>query len=116
VNILTQPRSDTSTTDTTTGDRRGPGRRPRPVLRLLALLAALAIACSGGVVVAQYLTRPATVAPAVVYEEPNANTREDRVPRPVPQEPNANNREDRVPRPVPQEPNANNRESRVTPR
>jgi hypothetical protein len=49
------------------------------------------------VVIAQYFTRPATTTAPVVYQEPNANTREGRVPQPVPPEPNANTREGRVP-------------------
>jgi hypothetical protein len=84
---------------------------PRRVVWLLALLVAMAVAAVVGVAVAAHLTSPATVAPTV-YHEPNANTREGRVPAPTFTEPNASTREGRVPAPTYVEPNANTREGR----
>jgi hypothetical protein len=85
-------------------------QRTRRWLWLAALLVAMAAAAVVGVAVAANVTRPAPDT-GVVYQEPNANTREGRVP--TYQEPNANTREGRVPVPAYQEPNANTREGRV---
>jgi hypothetical protein len=95
---------------TRTPDTDSPGsiRRARRWLWLAALLVAMAAAAIVGVAVAAQVTRPPTDA-GVVYQEPNANTREGRVPSY--QEPNANTREGRVS--TYQEPNANTREGRV---
>ena len=87
-------------------------RQPHRITWPLALLVAVTIAGGAGVYVAANLTNaPAT--PPTIYHEPNANTREGRVPAKTVQEPNANTREDRVPTKTVQEPNANTREGRV---
>ena len=89
----------------------GGARKPRRVLWLIVLLIAMAVAGVVGVTVAAHVTDPP--APArVVYLEPNANSREGRVP--ATQEPNANEREGRVPTTAAPEPNANDREGRVS--
>ena len=54
-------------------------RRARRWLWLAALLVAMAAAAIVGVAVAAHVTRPATDT-WTVYNEPNANTREGRVP------------------------------------
>ncbi|HEY7009234.1 MAG TPA: hypothetical protein VH395_09850 [Jatrophihabitantaceae bacterium] len=79
---------------------------------MIAILVAMAVAALAGVAVATSLTSPATHA-QTVYQEPNANTREGRVPAPAQVEPNANIREGRVPTSAQVEPNANFREGRV---
>jgi hypothetical protein len=71
-------------------------RRPHRVLWLVVLLIAMALAGVVGVVVAANVTNPPEPTP-VVYEEPNANEREGRVPTTAAQVPNANEREGRVP-------------------
>jgi hypothetical protein len=69
-------------------------RKPRRGLWLIVLLIAMTVAGVVGVAVAANVTDPP--APTrVVYPEPNANSREGRVP--ATQEPNANDREGRVP-------------------
>ncbi len=88
-------------------------RRPNRVWWLLALLAAMAAAAVVGVAIAAQLTSPATHT-QTVYQEPNANDREDRVTAPTAVEPNANIREGRLPTPTDLEPNANIREGRVS--
>jgi hypothetical protein len=97
---------------TRTPDTKAPGsvRQARRWLWLAALLAAMAAAAVVGVAVTAQVTRPAPDT-GIVYQEPNANTREGRVP--TYQEPNANTREGRVPAPTVGEPNANTREDRV---
>jgi len=84
--------------------------RTRRWLWLAALLVAMAAAAVVGVAVTAQMTSPPS-SPRIVYQEPNANTREDRVP--AYQEPNANTREDRVSIQTYHEPNANTREGRV---
>jgi hypothetical protein len=87
----------------------GGARKPHRVLWLIVLLITMAVAGVAGVAVATNVTDPP--APTrVVYPEPNANSREGRVPGP----PNANDREGRVPTSAAQEPNANDREGRVS--
>jgi hypothetical protein len=87
----------------------GDTRKPHRVLWLIVLLITMAVAGVVGVAVAAHVTDPP--APTrVVYPEPNANSREGRVPGP----PNANSREGRVPTSAAQEPNANDREGRVS--
>jgi hypothetical protein len=80
-----------------TENRRKPGitRMPHRVLWLILLLIAMAVAAVVGVVVAANVTNPPAPTP-VVYQEPNANEREGRVPTTAAQEPNANEREGRV--------------------
>jgi hypothetical protein len=99
---------------TRTPETKAPGsiRQARRWVWLGALLVAMATAAVAGVAVTAQVTRPAPDT-WTVYQEPNANTREGRVP--TYQEPNANTREDRVPVPTYQEPNANTREDRVPP-
>jgi hypothetical protein len=81
---------------TCTPETRAPNsvRRARRWLWLAALLVAMATAAVVGVAVAAQVTRPAPDT-WTVYNEPNANTREGRVP--TYEEPNANTREGRVP-------------------
>ena len=88
----------------------GGARKPHRVLWLIVLLIAVAVAGVVGVAVAAHVTDPPTPT-RVVYPEPNANSREGRVPRPPP---NANDREGRAPTAAAQEPNANDREGRVS--
>jgi hypothetical protein len=97
---------------TRTAETKPPGsvRRARHWLWPATLLIAMATAAVAGVTVTAHLTRPAPDT-GIVYQEPNANTREGRVP--TYQEPNANTREGRVPAPTVGEPNANTREDRV---
>jgi hypothetical protein len=90
-----------------TRPRRRAGRSRR-IWWALAFLVAIVAATLGGLAIAAQLTNPPS-SPRIVYQEPNANTREGRVP--AYQEPNANTREGRVP--AYQEPNANTREGRV---
>jgi hypothetical protein len=85
-------------------------RRARRWLWLAALLVAMAAAAVVGVAVAAQVTRPAPDT-GIVYQEPNANSREGRAPAQT--EPNANTREGRLPTPTFTEPNANTHEGRV---
>jgi hypothetical protein len=87
-------------------------RQSHRILWLLAVFLAVAIAGVAGVAVAAHLTRPAATNP-IIYQAPNANTREGRVPSTPVQAPNANTREGRVPSTPVQAPNANTREGRV---
>ena len=68
--------------------------RSRRIWWTLAFLVAIAAATLGGLAIAAQLTSPPP-SPRIVHHEPNANTREGRVP--AHQEPNANTREGRVP-------------------
>jgi hypothetical protein len=77
-----------------------------------AIVLAMLAAAVAGVALAAQLTSPATHT-QTVYQEPNANDREGRVPTPTAVAPNANAREGRVPTPTAIEPNANAREGRV---
>jgi hypothetical protein len=97
---------------TRTPDTKAPATvgRARRWLWSAALLVAMAAAAVVGVAVTAQLTHPGPDT-GIVYQESNANTREDRVP--AYQEPNANTREGRVPVPAAVEPNANTREGRV---
>jgi hypothetical protein len=75
----------------------GDTRKPHRVLWLIVLLITMAVAGAVGVAVAAHVTDPP--APTrVVFAEPNANSREGRVPTSAAQEPNANDREGRVSR------------------
>jgi hypothetical protein len=79
--------------DTSSPARTRPTRRWLPLAVLLVAMAAAAVV---GVAVSAQVTRPAPDT-GIVYLEPNANTREGRVPAPTVVEPNANTREGRVP-------------------
>jgi hypothetical protein len=98
--------------DTWISRKPGHVQQPLHIRWMLTLLLAIVIAVVAGVVVAAHLTGPPASTPTV-YHEPNANTREGRVPAATIQEPNANTREGRVPAATIQEPNANTREGRL---
>jgi hypothetical protein len=98
--------------DTEIKGNRSSVRRPRDLIWSLALLVAMVIGGIARVTVAAHPSGPATET-RTVHQEPNANTREGRVPTPTVQETNANAREGRVPTPTVQETNANAREGRV---
>ena len=81
--------------DVEVGDERRSIRRPLRFMWPLAIFLAMVIAGAAGVIVVAQLTGPPTDS-GPVYQEPNANTREGRVPPAPYQEPNANTREGRV--------------------
>jgi hypothetical protein len=81
--------------DVEVGDERRSIQRPHHFMWPLAILLAMLIAAAAGVIVVAQLTGPPTDN-GPVYQEPNANTREGRVPPAPYQQPNANTREGRV--------------------
>jgi hypothetical protein len=91
--LHTDPRPGTSAT----GHGRTIGHRARRLWWTLALLLALAVAATLGVVVAAQLTHPPASTPTVQQTE-NSNRREDRVSGPAPAAPTPppNAREDRA--------------------
>ena len=82
--------------DTEISSQHRGARQPNRYRWLLVVLLAMAIAGIVGVAVTSDMTAPPTT--PTVSHEPNANTREGRVPTPTSVEPNANTREGRVPR------------------
>jgi hypothetical protein len=86
-------------------------QQPNRHLWLLAVLLSMAVAGIVGVAVTAHLTGPATTTHSV-YNEPNPNAREGRVPT-TSVDPNPNSREGRVSTATSVDPNANAREGRV---